>query len=285
MAPLPQLTPVLLGHDEALPPLTGHRLVTAWQWEPWAIAGLLLAAGLYLAGVATLRRRGVSWPVGRSVAFLAGGIGTLAVALLSPLGTYDDTLFTVHMVQHMLLVMVVPVFLALGAPVTLLLRVARRDVRRVAVALLRSRASRLVSWPPLAWAHVVALPFVLYNSGWYEATLRSDTLHQWLHLQFVVAGCLFFWPLLGLDPMPHRIGYPARMLLTFLMLPAHAILGLSIMIQRHLIAGDFYAALHRDWGPTLQADQNTAGAVLWASGDLVGLLLFGVMFAQWQRAD
>jgi putative copper resistance protein D len=153
------------------------------------------------------------------------------------------------------------------------------------VALLHSRVARFLTFPPVAWAHFVALPFVLYNSGWYEATLRNATLHEWLHAQFVVAGCLFFWPLLGLDPMPRRLGYPARLLMVFLTLPAHAILGLSIMIQRHLIAGDYYRALGRTWGPTLSADQNMGGGLLWASGDLVGLLFFGVLFFQWQRAD
>jgi putative copper resistance protein D len=277
--------PFHLVADEVLPPLTGSRLLTTWELDPWVLAGLLVAAGLYVAGVVRLRRKGVAWPVGRTLAFVVGGLGTIAIATLSAVGAYDDTLFTDHMVQHMVLAMVSPVFLALGAPITLVLRAANKPVRHAVVAIVHSRVARFVSAPPIAWAHFVALPFVLYNTGWYEATLRNATLHEWLHVQFLAAGCLFFWPLLGLDPMPRRLGYPARILMVFLTLPAHAILGLSIMIQRHVIAFDYYAALHRTWGPTLQADQNAGGGLLWASGDLVGLLFFGVLFFQWQRAD
>jgi putative copper resistance protein D len=270
---------------DVLPPLTGSRLATAWEVDPWLLAGVLVVAALYVAGVVRLHRRGVAWPVGRSIAFLVGGLGTIAVATMSSLGVYDDTLFTVHMVQHMVLAMVSPVFLALGAPITLALRTTGPRMRHGIVALLHSRAARVLTWAPLVWLHFVALPFALYDSGWYEATLRNGMLHEWLHVQFLVAGCLFFWPLLGLDPMPRRLGYPARMLMTFLVLPFHAFLGLSIMMQREVIAHDWYAALGRTWGPTLQADQEMGGGLLWASGDLVGLLFFGVMFVQWQRAE
>jgi cytochrome c oxidase assembly factor CtaG len=177
------------------------------------------------------------------------------------------------------------VFLALGAPITLALRATGPQVRHALVAALHSRLARLATWPPLAGLHFVALPFALYFSGWYEATLRNDVLHEWLHVQFLVAGCLFLWPLLGLDPMPRRPAYPARMLMAFLVLPFHAFLGLSIMISHKVIAADWYAALHRTWGPTLASDQQWGGGLLWASGDLVGLLLFGTMFFQWQRAE
>ena len=271
--------------DEALPPLTGSRAFTAWELDPWLLAGICLAAALYLAGVARLRRRGVAWPIGRSVAFLGGGLGTIAVATMSALGAYDDTLFSVHMVQHMVLAMISPVFLALGAPITLALRATGPRTRHALVRALHSRVARVLTWPPLTWVHFVALPFALYFSGWYEATLRNDVLHEWLHVQFLVAGCLFIWPLLGLDPMPRRLGYPARMLMAFLVLPFHAFLGLSIMIGHTVIAGDYYAALGRTWGPSLASDQQWGGGLLWASGDLVGLLLFGTMFFQWQRAE
>src|SRR4051812_32214829 len=214
--------------EEALPPLQGSRILTEWEIDPLLLAGTCLVAALYVAGVARLHRRGVGWPVGRSVAFLAGGLGTFLIATMSSLGAYDDTLFSVHMVQHMVLAMVSPVFLALGAPVTLALRATGPRLRHALVAALHSRVALFLTWPPIAWVHFVALPFVLYNSRWYEATLRNDMLHEWLHVQFLVAGCLFLWPLLGLDPMPRRLSYPARMLMTFLVLPFHAILGLSI---------------------------------------------------------
>jgi putative copper resistance protein D len=177
------------------------------------------------------------------------------------------------------------VFLALGAPVTLALRTMKPLPRKALLAVVHSPPARLFTWTPVAWAHFVVLPFVLYHTDWYAATLEHDWLHELLHVQLLVAGCLFFWPLLGLDPLPGRISYPARMLATFLALPTHAILGLSVMMQTSIIAGDYYRGLGRPWGLSLAADQNAGGGVLWATGDLVGLLFFGTMFFQWQRAE
>ncbi len=278
------MTPLFLAED-APPPLTVHTAFSQWEIAPVVTAGLCVIALLYLAGVFRLRRRGVHWPVMRGVSFIVGGLGLLVIATMSSIGAYDDTLFTDHMIQHMILSMVAPVFLALGAPVTLALRTFHPQPRKVLLIVLHSRIARFLTWTPVAWAHFVLLPFVLYHTGWYQATLEHNWLHQLLHLQIVFVGCLFFWPLLGLDPLPGRISYPARMLVTFLALPFHAILGLSIMLQTSLIAGDYYHELGRTWGPTLSADQYAGGGVLWAAGDLVGLLIFGTMFFQWQRAD
>lgn len=278
---------MLLAHGgyDGPPPLTVHTAFTQWELDPWLTTGIAIVAVLYLTGVWRMRRRGDRWPVGRTFSFIVLGLGTLVVATMSALGVYDDTLFTDHMIQHMVISMVTPVFLALGAPVTLALRTLRRRPRKAILTVIHSRVTRLFTLPPIAWAHFVLLPFVLYYTGWYAATLRSDLLHELLHLQFLVAGCLFFWPLLGLDPLPGRLSYPGRMLVTFLALPFHAILGVSIMLQQSLIAADYYRALARPWGPTLMADQYAGGGLLWASGDVVGLLFFSTMFFQWQRAD
>ncbi|BEP14297.1 hypothetical protein acdb102_26080 [Acidothermaceae bacterium B102] len=266
------------------PALTLHTAFTQWELDPYLTTGIAVVAVLYLAGVVRMHRRGDGWPWLRTASFVVG-LATIVIATMAFLGVYDDTLFTDHMVQHMLLSMVAPVFLALGAPVTLALRVLRPAPRKVALAVIHSPVARFFTWTPIAWAHFVLLPFVLYHTQWYAATLDHDWLHQLLHVQILTAGCLFFWPLLGLDPVPGRISYPARMLVTFLSLPFHAILGLSIMLQTSLIAGDHYRDLARPWGPSLSADQYAGGGVLWASGDLVGLLFFGTLFFQWQRAE
>src|SRR3954454_1654658 len=277
------MSPLLLSEAE-LPPLTTHTAFSQWEIAPVLTAGLCIVGFLYVAGVIRLTRRGDRWPVLRTVSFV-GGIGLVVIATMSFVGAYDDTLFTDHMVQHMILSMVAPVFLALGAPVTLALRVLRPAPRKVVLGVIHSRVARFFTWTPISWAHFVLLPFVLYHTQWYAATLEHDGLHELLHLQILAAGSLFFWPLLGLDPVPGRISYPGRMLVTFLSLPFHAILGLSIMLQTSLIAGDYYRELARPWGPSLSADQYAGGGVLWASGDLVGLLFFSALFFQWQRAE
>ena len=245
---------------------------------------MVVAVGaLYLYGVSALKRRGDAWPVGRTIAFVGGGLGFVCVATMSCLGTYDDTLISVHMIQHMVLSMVVPVFLALGAPVTLALRTLPLPWRTRLVALLHSRFAKFFSFPLVTGILFVATPFTLYFSGWYEATLRHPYLHEATHLHFILIGCLWFWPLLGIDPIPGRLAYPFRMLAIFVTLPFHAILGLTIMGSNDLIAADWYDSLGRTWGSSPLADQHAAGGILWGAGDLVGFLVFGVLGVQWAR--
>lgn len=272
------------GHPAGLPPFDVGQLVLQARVDPLLAVGLALAAGLYLWGVRDLRSRGDRWPAGRTAAWLAGGLGTIAMATMSGLGAYDETLFSVHMVQHMILSMVSPVFLALGAPVTLALRTLPGAGRRVLLAVLHSRPARVLTFPPVGWVLFVGSPFALYFSGWYPATLEHSWLHQLLHVHFLVVGCLFFWPLIGLDPLPGRLPHPLRFGLIFAALPIHAILGLTIMNTRVLIAADHYSGLGLSWSDPL-SDQKVGGGLLWASGDLVGLLMLATVVVQWMRAS
>jgi len=276
----------LLAHadrGDQLAPLDLGRAFSAWTFEPVAVIAVVLTAGVYLVGVRALTRRGDHWSGWRTVSFVLGGCGALLVATGSSLATYDTTLLSTHMAQHMVLSMVTPVFLALGAPITLALRTLPGRPRGVLLSALHSRLARVVSFPPVALALFIASPWVLYLSGWYEATLRSGALHDLLHLHFVVVGCLFFWPLLGLDPVPGRVAHPFRMLTVFATLPFHAFLGVTIMSMDTLIGRDWYLSLERSWPPSPTADQHIAGGILWASGDAVGLIFFAVLFVQWIR--
>lgn len=270
-----------------LPPFTFVRALTDWGIDPGPFVLCVWLAGLYVIGVRVLRRRGDRWPWGRSVAFLLAGVGGLAFATLSGLARYDTTLLSVHMVQHMVLNMWVPLFLALGAPVTLALRTLPRTPRRWLLALLHSRLAKVLSFPPLTFALFVTAPWILYFTDWYAATLRSDFLHATMHLHLVLVGALFFWPLVGPDPVPGRVPYVFRLLLLGLTLPFHAFLGVTIMRQERIIGHDWYAMLREgpmaSWLPSMAEDQYLAGGILWGSGDLVGLTVFGVLFAQWVR--
>ena len=266
---------------DAVPPISLERVFSVWVFEPVPLVAVVVALGLYVVGVRALARRGDLWSWARTLSFCVGGLGSLVVATSSSLAAYDTVLLSMHMVQHMLLSMLAPVFLALGAPVTLALRTLPKRSRGWLLAVLHSRLAAAVSFPPVAFAIFVASPWVLYLSGWYEVTLESAVLHDLLHLHFVAVGCLFFWPLLGLDPVPGRLAYPFRLLVVFATLPFHAFLGVTIMSMTTPIAGDWYSSFDRTWGPTVMEDQNLAGALLWASGDIVGLVFFGVLFAQW----
>ena len=270
-----------------MPPFSPSSVFTQWELSPVLFVLLVWVTGLYLYGVWRLHDRGDKWPIGRTLSFVVGGMGSFFFATSSGLGVYDDTLLSVHMVQHMVLTMAVPVFCALGAPVTLALRTLPRRPRAVLLSVLHSRVARVLTFPPLTLALFVISPWALYFTGWYDATLHHDFLHELMHVHLVVVGALFFTPIVGVDPVPGRVAYPFRLLLLVLTLPFHAFLGVTIMGETDLIGHDWYPSLHASmpWLPNPLDDQHLAGGILWASGDLVGISVFGVLFVQWVRSS
>ncbi|HET6698408.1 MAG TPA: cytochrome c oxidase assembly protein [Nocardioidaceae bacterium] len=273
------------GDLSDLPPFTIGSVFTGWGLDPVLFVLSAWVVGLYVVGVYVLRARGDRWPWARTLCFLLGGMGSFWFATMSGLGRYDTALLSVHMVQHMILSMMTPLFLALGAPVTLALRTLPGRPRRWLLAVLHSRVAAVLTFAPLTFLLFVISPWALYFTGWYDATLHSELLHELLHVHLVLVGTLFFWPLVGLDPVPGRVGYPFRLILVFLTLPFHAFLGVTIMSQDTLIGGEWYRALPMPWLPDPAADQHLAGGILWGSGDLIGLVFFGVLFVQWVRAS
>ena len=264
-------------------------MFTETSLEPVPFVLTVWIAGLYVVGVLVLRQRGDHWPVGRTLSFVVVGMGLFLFATSSGLAAYDTTLLSVHMVQHMVLSMLVPLALALGAPITLALRTLPARPRRWLLAGLHSRVARVLSFPPLTFALYVLSPWALYFTGWYDASLSSDYVHEMMHLHLVLVGSLFFWPLVGIDPVPGRVGYPFRVLMVVLTLPFHAFLGVTIMGQTALLGGDWYPSLHQGpmgvWLPDPLDDQHVAGGILWGAGDLVGLVFFVVLFVQWVRSS
>jgi putative copper resistance protein D len=201
---------------------------------------------------------------------------------VSGLAAYDTTLLSVHMVQHMVLTMVAPILLALGAPVTLALRMLPAGPRRTLLAAVHSRYVRVVTFPVVAFGLFIANPFVLYFSGLYRATLEHSWLHELVHLHFIAVGCVFFWPLIGLDPLPGRLPYPLRALLMFLSTPFHTVLGLTVMQSTQLLGGDWYPSLGLDWADPFE-DQRLAGGILWAAGEFVAVAMLAALVVQWMR--
>ncbi|HSK34911.1 MAG TPA: cytochrome c oxidase assembly protein [Propionicimonas sp.] len=272
-----------------LPPWSWGRVFTDWGIDPFLSVLTVWVAGLYLVGVWVLRSRGDSWPIARTLAFVGVGMGSFAVATAGGLAAYDTVLLSVHMVQHMILSMLVPLFLALGAPVTLALRTLPSRPLGWLLAVLHSTLAKVLTFAPLTFALFVLSPWALYFTAWYDASLRSDFVHEMMHLHLVVVGSMFFWPLVGIDPVPGRVAYPFRLMTVFLTLPFHAFLGVTIMGQQELISGEWYRALPVEagltWLPDPLADQHVAGGILWGSGDLVGLVFLGVLFVQWVRSS
>ena len=270
------------GGDTVPPPFSVAEIFTQIRLTSLLALFLVIAGAVYLYGVHRLRRRGDDWPRGRTVAFLAGGLGSIAAVSVTGIEAYDTSLLSVHMVQHMVLSMVGPIFLALGAPVTLALRTLPAVNRKMLLRVLHSRFATVLTFPLVAFGIFVANPFVLYFTGLYRATLEHAWLHEFIHVHFIVTGCLFFWPLLGLDPLPNRWPYPGRALLMVLSVPFHTVLGLTIMQSKTVLAGDYYASLGLSWTDP-KADQVTAGGILWAGGEIVSVTMLGILILQWVR--
>ncbi|HEY2795507.1 MAG TPA: cytochrome c oxidase assembly protein [Micromonosporaceae bacterium] len=275
---------LLADGDAPLPPFTVATALT--EWEPFQLLtlGLVVFTGLYLTGVVKLHRRGDKWPISRTLLFLIGGVLPIAYVTIGGIGAYDDQLLSVHMIQHMVLGMIAPIFLALGAPVTLALRTLPSRGRHMLVAVLHSRVVKVLAFPLVSFGLYVATPFALYFTGLYDETLHHEWFHDLTHIHFVIVGCLFFWPLISLDPLPGRWPYPARALLMLISTPFHVVLGLTIMDSAMLIGGSYYPSLHLA-GVNALADQRVAGGILWAGGEVVSVTMLAALVIQWMRAS
>jgi putative copper resistance protein D len=280
----------LLGFPLPGPP-TAARMLFGWVPDGFALTFLVLAAGLYAAGVLALRRRGDRWPVGRSIAWTLG-LAVFAWATVGGLGLYSHVLFSAHMISHMLLSMVAPIGLVLGAPVTLALRAlpgprARGEAspRGMLIAALHSPVVRLITHPLVAFALFVGSLYILYFTDLF-ATLMSHHLgHVAMEFHFLAVGTLFFWVLVGIDPGPRRLPPIARIALLFAAMPFHAFFSIAVMSGTVLLAPDYYRRLHRPYWTDLLADQHLGGGIGWAMGELPILLVLGAVFVQWARSD
>lgn len=250
--------------------------------DPLALLLVLAAAWLYRAGVRRLAAGGRSWPASRSVLF---GLGLLALlaATQGPLAAADTSRFSAHMGQHLLLGMVAPLLLALAAPLTLALQTSGPRVRGRLRRTLHGPVARALANPLLGMALFGASLFALYFTPLLALSLRNELVHVAVHLHFFVAGAIFLWPVVAVDPVAARPSHPVRLLAVFLTLPLHAILGLAILGSDRLLADGWYG---RALGPAAAlSDQHAAGGVLWAAGEVVGLVCAGLVLGQWMAAD
>jgi cytochrome c oxidase assembly factor CtaG len=266
------------------PALTFARAFSSWTLDGWSLAAIVLLGGGYLAGVRRIRRNGSSWPTGRVVAFCGLGLGFAVIATMSFVGVYQPVLFYVRSVQTILLLLVIPLFLALGRPLTLLINAAPGPGKRLEAAI-RSRAARFATFPAITTLVLVVTPFVVYFTRWYQAGFTSVAVAQLTHVAFLVPGFVFFWTLLRVDPVPKAYPYVVSLWITGAEVVGDAILGLSVVASNSLLGGSYYHALGRPWGPTLSTDQVLGGGVLWILGDIVGLPFLAAQLIQMIRED
>ncbi|MGH3237715.1 MAG: cytochrome c oxidase assembly protein, partial [Streptosporangiaceae bacterium] len=277
---LAELTRTLGSGYQGPPALTVSRAFTQWTLDPWMLALVLILAGGYLAGV----RRQRTWPVARRIWFLGLGLGFLVIATMSWVGVYQPVLFYARAVQTVLLVLVVPLFLALGRPISLVIAVFPRAGARIE-AVIRSRPARILTFPAITTLALVGVPFVMYFTSWYTAVFHSGAVRELTCLALMAAGFAFFWTMLRVDPVPKEYSYAVSMWITGGEVIGDAFFGLAVMAYQTLIGAAYYHALARPWGPTLRSDQVIGGGVLWILGDLVGLPFLAAQLIQMMRED
>ena len=286
----PSRSEVLIGYDLAGPP-TLARLLLDWRFDLVYGVLALAAAGLYLAAVRRLRRRGDRWPVGRTVAWLAG-CAVVLVATSSGVGRYSPAMFSVHMGAHMLLSMLAPVLLVLGGAVTLALRAlppagasGPPGPREWLLAAVHSAPARVLTHPMVALALFVGSFYALYFSGLFDAALSSHWAHLAMNAHFLLVGYVFYWPIVGVDPAPRRLPPLGRLGLLFASMPFHAFFGITLMSSVTPIGESFYSALALPFVPDLLADQRLGGGLAWAAGELPLLVVLVALLVQWSRSD
>lgn len=262
-------------------PLTLVTAVTSWTADPVSLLVIVLLGGWYWRSV----RRVGAWPRARVIAFCAAGLGSYAIATLSSIGVYADTLFLMRAAQVILLLMVAPLGLALGAPFTLL-----RDTGPAALvvslrSLLHSPFGKVIAFPATASVLLIATPWLLYFTAWYPAVLRSAVVDELTRLLLVLIGLVYFWSRLQLDPVPRRFHHLVSVWITLVEVVGDATLGLTLWFSGHIVAQDYYQALGRTWGPDLRLDQTFGAGVLWIVGDLAGLPFLGALLNRMTKED
>jgi putative copper resistance protein D len=295
--PTPSLPPLpadpgsqILGF--AMPPApTAARLALGWTADGFALVILAFGIALYAAGVLALRRRGDRWPVGRSVAWVAGWL-VFTYATIGGVGLYSHVLFSAHMVGHMLVSMLAPVLLVAGAPATLALRAlpgprvkGERSPRHLLLAALHSRVARVLTHPVVAFAIFVGSIYGLYFSGLFPWLMNGHLGHTAMQVHFLLAGLLFFYVIMGVDPQPRPLHPLLAVGMLFVATALHAFFSLALMSTRDVLAYSYFASLARPYSQDLLGDQHLGGGLSWGLGELPIVLVLGIVLVRWVRAD
>jgi cytochrome c oxidase assembly factor CtaG len=278
------LSVVLASGYHGPPQLTIQRVFTEWTLDPWALGLVLLLGGLYLAGARRLRRSGKPWPAGRIVVFCGLGLGFWVIATMSWVAVYTPVLFYVRSVQTILMLLLIPLFLALGKPLTLIIETLPRVGPRLDRAI-RSQTAKVLTFPVITTMVLVITPFVLYFTSWYVAGFHSVAVRELTHLALLAPGFVFFWTLLRVDPVPKAYPYLVSLWVTGAEVVGDAVLGLAVIADVNLIGGPYYHAVGYPWGPSLSTSQVLGGGILWIFGDIVGLPFFAAQLIQMIRED
>lgn len=286
------LDPGLVIAGIATPPAPNlWRIISLYDPDALMIGILVTAVALYIKGVVTLSRRGDKWPVGRTVAF-ALGISAIDYATSGGLGVYAKFSFEYHMLAHMVLGMVAPIGIVLGAPITLALRTLpqgrtsdERGVRGTLIALLHSKPAGIFTNPVVILAFFDGSLFALYMTPLFGNMMPSHLGHLVMNVHFLLAGILFFHVIIGIDPNPRKVPHIVRIVILFAAMSIHAFFAIALISTSTLLDQGYFASLQTPWNLDLLADQHAGGSIAWALGEIPILLALVATFIQWMRDD
>ena len=284
-------TPAQFLTGEMLPPeLTFETFLTVTKVDILWLVIAIAAMGTYLLGVRVLKLRGDSWPLARTFSWLAGML-LLIYTTSGALNAYQEYLFSVHMIAHMSLTMAIPVLLVPGAPVTLLMRAVHKrtdeskGVREWVLWAVHTKPAMFIAHPAFAAVNFAASLVIFYFTPIFDWATREHIGHQWMIIHFLITGYLFVQSLIGIDPVPARVGYPFRIITLILVMAFHAFFGVSLMTGSGLLLPDWFGAMGRTWGLPPLEDQQNGGAIAWGIGELPTIALAIIVSWQWFKSD
>lgn len=255
-----------------------------WQATPVAdvvVAAAAVGYAILLARLHRMRQR--AWPWRRSAAAALAVLG-LVVALDGPVGVYGEMLFWVHMVQHLLMIMVVPVLLVWAQPLRLLHEAGGPRVRVGLDRVLEGRTVRWLTAPAFSIPLYAAVVVLTHLTGFQQLALAHGGVRAVELALYLVSGYLLFLPLVATEYGPYSMPHLIRLALLVVAMGVDTLTGVALMLTSHPLAPG-YALTHVGWGPTVLADQNWAGAVMWWGGDVLMMIVLIVVGVQWGLAD
>ncbi len=284
-------SPVRIITDYEMPP-EPHvaEWFTQWRIDWFWVALIVFLAFIYLWAFARVKRVGGTWSILRTASWLVG-LFLLHFVTSGSLAVYSQVLFSAHMVEHMSLTMIIPTFLVLGAPVTLLLRALEprqdgtRGPREWVLRIVHSTWSKVVTHPIFAGVNFAGSLIIMYFTPLFGISMRYHVGHEFMLIHFLLTGYLFVLVLIGIDPIPHRPAYPMRLILLIATLGYHAFVGIAIMHGKSLLLASWFGNLGRTWGGTALEDQQLGGAIMWGMGEIPTMVVAIIVAIQWAAAD
>jgi putative membrane protein len=257
--------------------LSSHTALTRWEFSPFAVLILVAAVAAavwYLRAQWSLSARGRHWSAKRTLAFLSGLVG-IVIALQSPVASFTMEYFQAHVIQHLLLMIIAPPLLAMGAPMTLALQTSSRSGKIRLLALLNSRPFKVLTHPLPVWFLYYFSMFAFFLTFAINYAMEHMWVMDLVNVGFLLASTLFWWPLVGLDPVPHwQMSHGLRMVSLLVGVPIEAFLALALLSDSHPVASMY----------TLSST-HAGAAILWVGAELFTFLALIPVFVQWVRSE